>query len=171
LNPRTFHPTKAARFLVNKQAVLDQFLAALTADLATLTRAANGAFAAATDPDSKAENKYDTRTLEASYIARGQAKRVTELQEAVQAFGALSGGELETGSAAALGALVTLDGPDGVDHYLIGPCAGGTEIVHEGIAICIITPASALGQKLVSKRVGDVIAIRPGAELRITSVK
>jgi hypothetical protein len=156
---------------VNKQAVLDQFLAALTADLATLTRAANGAFAAATDPDSKAENKYDTRTLEASYIARGQAKRVTELQEAVQAFGALSGVELVAGATAALGALVTVDGPEGADRYLIGPAAGGTEILHEGFPIMVITPASALGQKLLGKRSGDVIAIRPGAELRITSVK
>lgn len=171
MNPRTFQPTKAARFLVNKQAVLDQFLAALTADLATLTRAASGAFAAATDPDSKAENKYDTRTLEASYIARGQAKRVSELQEAVQAFGALSGAELEAGAAVTLGAWVTLDGPDGLDHYLIGPCAGGTEIIHEGIAICVITPASALGQKLVGKRAGESILIRPGAEARIIGVK
>jgi hypothetical protein len=76
---------------VNKQDVLDQILSVLSTELASLTRAAQGAFAAATDPDSKAENKYDTRTLEASYVARGQAQRVAELQEAVRAFGALSG--------------------------------------------------------------------------------
>lgn len=165
-----FHPTGSAS-PVTKQAVLDQLRAVLQADLDTLTRAAQGAFAAATDPDSKAENKYDTRTLEASYIARGQAKRVAELQEAVQAFSALSGVELDEGSAASLGSLVALEGPDGRDHYFIGPSEGGTEVVHEGREVVVITPSSPLGQKLVGKRVGDGIAIRPGVTAKVIFVK
>lgn len=156
---------------MTKQAVLDQFRAVLQADLDTLMRAAQGAFAAATDPDSKAENKYDTRTLEASYIARGQAKRVAELQEAVQAFSALSGIELDEGSAASLGSLVALEGSDGVDHYFIGPAAGGMEISHEGREVVVITPSSPMGQKLVGKRVGDVVAIRAGVTAKVVSVK
>jgi hypothetical protein len=155
---------------VNKPAVLAQFLAVLKAELAALTRAAQGAFAAATDPDSKAENKYDTRTLEASYVARGQAKRVTELQEAVRAFEALSGNELAAGAAITLGGLVSLETPEGTAHYLIGPFAGGTEIMHEGSEIVVITPASALGQKLLGRCVGDAIALRPGALAKVIAV-
>ncbi len=156
---------------MTKQAVLDQFRAVLQADLDTLMRAAQGAFAAATDPDSKAENKYDTRTLEASYIARGQAKRVTELQEGVQAFSALSGIELDEGSAASLGSLVALEGPGGLDHYFIGPAAGGTEILHEGCEVVIITPSSPMGQKLVGRREGDLVAMRPGVTAKVVSVQ
>ena len=155
---------------MNKPAVLAQFLAVLKAELAALTRAAQGAFAAATDPDSKAENKYDTRTLEASYVARGQAKRVTELQEAVRAFEALSGNELAAGAAITLGALVSLETPEETVHYFIGPFAGGTEIMHEGSEIVVITPASALGQKLLGRRVGKAIALRPGAMAKIIAV-
>ena len=156
---------------MTKQAVLNQFRAVLQADLDTLMRAAQGAFAAATDPDSKAENKYDTRTLEASYIARGQAKRVTELQEGVQAFSALSGIELDEGSAASLGSLVALEGPGGLDHYFIGPAAGGTEILHEGCEVVIITPSSPMGQKLVGRREGDLVAMRPGVTAKVVSVQ
>lgn len=156
---------------MNKQAVLDQFLAVLNAELVALTRAAQGAFAAATDPDSKAENKYDTRTLEASYVARGQAQRVAELQEAVRAFGALSGKALESGAAITLGALVTLATPDERAHYFLGPFAGGTEIVHEGDEIVVITPASAFGQKLIGRRAGDAIALRPGVAAQVIAVK
>lgn len=152
---------------MNKQAVLNQILAVLNAELASLTRAANEAFAAATDPDSKAENKYDTRSLEASYVARGQAKRVVELQEAVRAFEALSGSALESG---ALGALVTLEAPEGLSHYFLGPFAGGTEIVHEGNEIVVITPASALGQKLVGQRKGNAIPLRPGVVANVVAV-
>lgn len=155
---------------MNKQTVLDQFLSVLHAELAALTRAAQGAFAAATDPDSKAENKYDTRTLEASYVARGQAQRVAELQEAVRAFGTLSGKALESGAAVTLGALVSLEMPGEVAHYFLGPFAGGTEIVNEGQEVVIITPASALGQKLIGRRAGDTIALRPGVSAKVIAV-
>jgi transcription elongation GreA/GreB family factor len=155
---------------VNKQDVLDQILSVLSTELASLTRAAQGAFAAATDPDSKAENKYDTRTLEASYVARGQAQRVAELQEAVRAFGALSGSALEPGAAITLGALVSLETPEERAHYFLGPFAGGTEIVHEGKEIVIITPASALGQKLIGRREGETIALRPGVSATVVAV-
>jgi transcription elongation GreA/GreB family factor len=155
---------------VNKQAVLAQILSVLNAELAALTRAAQGAFAAATDPDSKAENKYDTRTLEASYVARGQAQRVGELQQAVQAFAALSGNELESGAAITLGALVSLETPGEVVHYFIGPSAGGTEMVHEGHEVVVITPASALGQKLIGRREGDAITLRPGVMAKVLAV-
>lgn len=156
---------------MNKPAVLAQFLAVLKAELAALTRAAQGAFAAATDPDSKAENKYDTRTLEASYVARGQAKRVAELQEAVRAFEALSANELAADAAITLGTLVSLETPEETTHYFIGPFAGGTEIVHEGREIVIITPASALGQKLLGHRVGEAVALRPGAMAKVVAVR
>ena len=156
---------------MNKQAVLDQILSVLNAELAALTRAAQGAFAAATDPDSKAENKYDTRTLEASYVARGQAQRVTELQEAVRAFGALSGNTLDSGAAITLGALISLQTPGEQTHYFLGPFAGGTEIVHESKEIVVITPASALGQKLIGKRAGDAIALQPGVLAKVVTVQ
>ncbi|HRH96314.1 MAG TPA: hypothetical protein PLB55_10295 [Prosthecobacter sp.] len=155
---------------MNKQDVLDQILSVLSTELASLTRAAQGAFAAATDPDSKAENKYDTRTLEASYVARGQAQRVAELQEAVRAFGALSGSALEPGAAITLGALVSLETPEERAHYFLGPFAGGTEIVCEGKEIIVITPASALGQKLIGRREGETIALRPGVSATVVAV-
>ncbi len=156
---------------MNKSSVLAQILSVLTAELAALTRAAQGAFAAATDPDSKAENKYDTRTLEASYVARGQAQRVAELQQAVQAFGALSGHELESGAAVTLGALVSLSLSGETTYYFLGPFAGGTEITHEGSEVVVITPASALGQKLMGRRAGESIPMQPGLSARIATVQ
>lgn len=156
---------------MNKQAVLDQILAVLNAELVALTRAAQSSFAAATDPDSKAENKYDTRTLEASYVARGQAQRVAELQEAVQAFGALSGNALASGAAITLGSLVSLETTEGRSHYFVGPFAGGTEVVHEGDEIVVITPASALGQKLIGRREEETFALRLNAMAKVVSVR
>lgn len=153
--------------LMEKAAVIDQFTTTLRAELQSLTRAAHEAFAAATDPGSKAENKYDTRTLEASYVARGQAQRVAELQEAVLAFEGLSKLPMEPGRPVTIGSLLTLDTPEGAMHCLLGPCAGGTEIVHEGEEVFIITPASSMGQKVIGRRLGESFSLRPGNVVRI----
>ena len=147
---------------MNKQAIISQIIASLRTELDTCLSAARSASAAATDPDSKAENKYDTRSLEASYLARGQAQRVGELQEALHAFETLSLRRFETGDAIGLGALVTLKGDDGESHYFIGPNAGGTEIQHKGHEVLVITPGSPLGQKLMAKTVGDRVAMPVG---------
>jgi transcription elongation GreA/GreB family factor len=156
---------------VNKQAVLDQIIAVLGHELTVLTRAASDAFAAATDPDSRAENKYDTRSLEASYVARGQAQRVAELQLALQSFQALSGQALPAGSPVVLGALVSLDSSGLTSHYLLAPQAGGTEVMVGSDEISVITPASLLGRKLLGRQVGDIIELRPGAKASVTAVQ
>lgn len=45
--------------------------------------ALSGAREAATGADTKAENKYDTRGLEASYLAAGQAEQADDLSRAL----------------------------------------------------------------------------------------
>ena len=69
-------------------------LNALTRILATelegYARSARAAHAEATDEQSKAENKYDTRGLEASYLAHGQSRQAAETAEALEQFAALA---------------------------------------------------------------------------------
>jgi hypothetical protein len=147
---------------VNKKEILDKAIAALTAQVEAYKRAAKDAFAAATDPDSRAENKYDTRTLEASYLARGQAMRVAESEEALAGFKALSPQVLAPGEPAAKGSLVKTSGAEGDGVYLIGPSAGGLEVEHEGEEILVITPSSPVGQLLMGKKEGDEVQM-PGS--------
>jgi uncharacterized protein (DUF2345 family) len=63
-----------------KSALLERIRVELRSQFERLAQAAREAHAAATDPGSKAESKYDTRSLEASYLATGQAKQVEELE-------------------------------------------------------------------------------------------
>lgn len=158
--------------MVSKQAVLDLIAAKLTTELEGLLRGARASFAAATDPDSKAENKYDTRTLEASYVARGQAQRVAELESALHAFKALSCKDWPPDSPIATGALVTLQPSSGTPElYFIGPAAGGTEVRCNGQEILVITPNSPLGQRLLGKRRGDPVTGRPGPSAEVMMVR
>jgi transcription elongation GreA/GreB family factor len=143
-------------------ALLAAIVSALESELEAASREARAAASAATDPDSKAENKYDTRALEASYLARGQAQRVTELTDAVAAYRALAANPPAVSGTVVVGATVILDTPAGRADYFLGPAAGGTEVRHAGRDIVLITLASPLGRQLLGKSAGASITLQPG---------
>jgi transcription elongation GreA/GreB family factor len=148
---------------MNKIALLHAIITTLEAQVAAYTKAAQSAFDAATDPDSKAENKYDTRTLEASYVARGQATRLAETEQALSSFRALSARETRSGNNVTLGSYVVVQASNGAkSHYFIGPAAGGTEIIIDDIEVVVITSSSPLGQQLMGQQQGASIALRLG---------
>ena len=61
---------------MNKRALVKKIIAQLQKELESYTRAARTAHAEATDPQNKAENKYDTRGLESAYLASAQSRQI-----------------------------------------------------------------------------------------------
>lgn len=66
---------------MDKKKLVAAICTQLELDLETQKAAALATYEAATGEESKAENEYDTRGLEASYLAGAQAKRVGEIEE------------------------------------------------------------------------------------------
>lgn len=141
-----------------KSEILDQIRTELRAQLERLSKAAIEAHAAATDPGSKAEGKYDTRSLEASYLAAGQARQVDELAESVRIFETLVLPEIAPDDAIDAGALVEVSLNGEAQHFLLVPASGGLDLRYEKMEITLLTPASNLYRKLLGMRVGDSLA-------------
>ena len=144
---------------MNKCAIVDQIIAVLAAELEGYTRSARSAHAEATDEQSKAENKYDTRGLEASYLARGQSKQAAEIMQAIEQFEMLAARKFGIKDPIDISALVELETKGERFFYFIGPRAGGMEILHEKKEVLLITPQSPLGQQLVGKRQGEKLKL------------
>ena len=138
-----------------KDQLLDAIRAELRAQFDRLSQAARDSHAAATDPGSKAESKYDTRSLEASYLAAGQAKQVEDLARDVASFDSLRLPEFGTDDAIDAGALVEVDLDGESQWFLLVPAAGGVSLEWEDREITLLTPASALYQRLLGLRMGD----------------
>ncbi len=138
-----------------KSQLLEHIRAELRARLERLSKAACEAHAAATDPGSKAEGKYDTRSLEASYLAVGQARQVDELAASVRIFETLSLPDFEMNGEIDAGALVEADLNGETTYFLLVPASGGTVIAHGGREITLLTPESALYRKLLGMRAGE----------------
>lgn len=147
---------------MNKRAIVEQIVAQLLAELALYEKAARAAHAEATHEQSKAENKYDTRGLEASYLARGQSRQAAELALAIEQFQKLQIRNFTEADAIDVGALVELKTKGERSFYFIGPRAGGTEISHAKKEILVITPSSPLGQQLAGKKEGDQLELQIG---------
>ena len=151
---------------MNKRSVIKAVLAALQAELDTFTRAAKSARAEATDEQSRAEHKYDTRGLEASYLAAGKARQVAELEAAIAAFSALPARRFGAGEGVGLGAVVELEQAGKAAHYFLGPCAGGTEVTVGKCAVLVITPQSPLGGQLQGRKVGEQLDLAVAGKSR-----
>jgi hypothetical protein len=140
-----------------KSELLGKIRVELRGRLERLAKAAMDTHAAATDPDSKAEGKYDTRSLEASYLAAGQARQVDELAEAVRVFESITLPDFAAEDAIAMGALVEADMRGETSLLLLVPAAGGMVLDMHGQEITLLTPASSLYQNLLGRRGGDYL--------------
>ena len=138
-----------------KSDLLEKIRAVLRARFDLLSRAAFEAHAAATDPGSKAEGKYDTRSLEASYLAAGQARQIDELAETVRIFETLTLPDFEMEDPIDAGALVEVEMKGETTFFLLVPASGGLVIEHDGSEVTLLTPASELYRKLLGMRRGE----------------
>src|SRR5690348_8467239 len=113
---------------LNKSRLLDEVLEALRESLAVLEKAARASHAEATHESSKPENKYDTRGLEAAYLAGGQARQAAEILKSMEAYASLSVKDFGATDAIDLSALVELEVAGETGNYFVGPCSGGLEV-------------------------------------------
>ncbi len=144
---------------MNKAIIIQHIVDKLTADLSLYFKAASAARDEATHEQSKAENKYDTRGLEASYLARGQARQVAELEASIQQVRMMTQRAFSATDPIDLGAYVETERRGIVSAYLLAPRAGGTEVTVEGQEVMAITPQSPLGRQLIGHRQGDAVKI------------
>src|SRR5664280_2962683 len=134
---------------MKKAELVKQIITSLTESLGVLEKAARASHEEATHESSKAESKYDTRGLEAAYLAGGQARQAKEILDSIKAYEALATRDFAPGEPIELTALVELDAAGTPSNYFIGPRNGGLEIKCRLKEFMVITPQSPLGQNLI----------------------
>ncbi len=141
---------------MSKLPILKSLLQQLASTLADIIHTAHVAREAATNEESRPENEYDTRALEASYLAGAQAKRSEELKAAIDKLSVIKLREFHDEDEVALTALVkVLVNGDKEKTFFLLPGAGGSKVVMDDREINIITPESTVGDALMGKTTGD----------------
>lgn len=154
---------------MNKTLIFKTLVDELTQNLQAALTAAQNTYEIATNEDNKAENKYDTRGLEASYLAGAQAERVRDLKETLTLISNQQFKNFSDDDKIALTALVELQTEEKINWVLILPKGGGHQVVVQKQSIKVITPESPLGQLLIGKKNGDEFMLN-AKEYSISSV-
>jgi len=140
---------------MEKKRLIKQIIASLSESLVVLEKAARASHAEATHESSKAESKYDTRGLEAAYLAGGQARQAKEILDSIKLYETLMAKDFAADEPIELTALVELEVGGTRSFYFIGPKNGGLELKHQRKEITVVTPQSPLGQDLMGKIAGQ----------------
>ncbi len=147
---------------VDKTILVSELKGLLEAELATLSASAASAHEEATHAEARPENKYDTRGLEASYLAGAQKRRAIELESMIDLLTMTAVQTFTESAAVGLTALVELEHEDVRSSCFIVPAGAGYPLNIAGHRLQAITPQSPLGMALHGKRVGDVVRIGTG---------
>lgn len=158
---------------MNKQELLQNVITQLEGELANARKAASAAHEAATAEENLPENQFDTRALEASFLARGQAARVAELERSISVLRQLPMKPFDKHAPIQAGALVNLscDGNELV-HFVL-PAGAGLQGVSGSTRVPVVTTNSPLGTELLGKGAGDSFVFKRGGsakEYEIVSV-
>jgi transcription elongation GreA/GreB family factor len=155
---------------IDKPEILRLLRDSVSSDLAVMSAAQRVVVDGATHEENRPENDKDTRALEQSYLARGQAQRVVELQDAVNLLKALELRPFSAESVISLGALVALDDGGEIVHYFIAPAGGGVRLTVAATEVRVVTPQSPIARALLGKREGDDLELRTPQGVRECSI-
>jgi len=151
-----------------KPSLREELLGRLRAELDQLERAHQSALEGATHEEAKPENSKDTRALEQSYLARGQAMRVADARRAVADVAVMSVDPAGGAPRVAVGALVTTSEDDEERLVFVAPHGGGSVLA--GGRVHVVTPQSPLGRALLGRSEGDECELTLAGRERIVAI-
>ncbi len=146
---------------VDKRMLLTQLIEIVDREVAQVQAAQRAAMDGATHEESRPENDKDTRALESSYLARGQARRVGELQEVRAVLSSLEPRRFDSAHAVQSTALVALRAEEGeIEYYWLLPTAGGFQLSAGELVVTTVTLGAPLGRHLVGKDCGEAFEVQ-----------
>jgi transcription elongation GreA/GreB family factor len=153
-----------------KDLLLKELISRASSELAKLEEAAKSNRDFATDQEFKAESKYDTRALEASYLASAETKRVEELKLEIQILEEVDPNASKKLGEISIGALVELLHNNQSRKYFLIPTAGGTMLSVNGEAVVVVSVFSPIGDALLGLKKGEEFEVETPKENRYYKV-
>lgn len=149
--------------MINKTELLQQLKEKTRTDLELALAAARNTYDVATHEDNKAENKYDTRGLEASYLAGAQAQRAADIKLTLGLLESIQLRSFDENSKIALTALIEIQYQEKPQWVFLLPKGGGLSVTIDGHHVQVITPESPLGKVLIGREYGDIVELTAGS--------
>jgi transcription elongation GreA/GreB family factor len=139
--------------LPDKTAVVACIQAELGTELEAFERVAAATRSEVGSDETRQEGQYDTRATEASYLARGQARRIAQLRRVMAWLEAFDPSLPLEPALVQVGALVALDGHRR-ELLFVAPVGGGRVQVGPH-TVQIVSPSGPMGRAMAELELGD----------------
>lgn len=140
--------------VLQKSAVIEAILSVLKLEFETYVATSRKTRATGNDAQTKAEGKYDTRSIEENYLADGQAKHALVARQSHEAISALPLTAFDAETPIGMGCLVELAFATETQWFFLAPSAGGLEVLSNGVSITVLSPESPLASQLLGRQQG-----------------
>ena len=144
----------------SKEAILKHLISQLEIELNIMKQATNAALEAATHEENRAENQYDTRGLEASYLAAAQQMRSQEIETSLQSLKKILNAKSQRQEMINIGSLIELIIEDKKSWLYLLPFAAGTSVKIGPEMVTVVSSLSPIGKELMGKKSGDSFLLK-----------
>ncbi len=155
---------------MDKEMAFKALILSIEGELNDAIAASKDAADYATNEEARAESKWDTQGLEASYLAAGQAEQARQWAQALQVLHLSRPSLLASKDLCVLGALVTCDLGGTTEHFFFAPAGGGQVLIIDNTEITVITPLSPVATRILGKRAGDRFTLANGVDGAVLEV-
>lgn len=138
---------------INKKQIHKKLIDSVEESLMATKTAYQESKSHAQDSELRSESKWDTRGIEAGYLASAQEKRVKELEIELALIKSLPLRDFDIDDEIAVGAVVKLE--DQEKFYFISPVSGGTTFRINRHEVQVISIKSPLAQAMIGMLEGD----------------
>jgi len=155
----------------HRSEIKTELLRQLNEQRSILAKAVQEAADATTHSEAKQEGKYDTRAIEASYLASAQADRLAELDQRILTLDNLdTSGDKSTDIVKISSLIYVKDDDERCKWYMVLPGVAGVSVQIESTTIMILSPESILGSELVGKSIEEDIELSIGGVTKTLTI-
>lgn len=151
--------------MFDKKKIVETLIEKLNTELIEVESAAKSTKDLATADDLKSEGKYDTRAIEASYLASAQNKRVEEIKLDIQMLEDLAL-SIEPATKMQLGSLGLIRCNGQERFYFLSTTSGGSMLMIDEHPILVISVFSPIGDAALGNGAGDSFEVETPKEIR-----
>ena len=149
---------------IEKEKIIAALKEKVQSELGEIKKAFASSHDLATSSEMKSEGKYDTRSIEAGYIAGAQQKRVQELELELGLLDEINISHLP--DTVSVGSLVEIKYNDLTRLYFISSTAGGSFLSVQGQTIMVISAFSPIGTEVIGLSAKDEFEVEHKNETR-----
>ena len=150
---------------IDKKKIVSHLIENLQKELKQVEEAAKSARDLATQDDLKSEGKYDTRAIEASYLASAQNKRVEEIKLDIQMLEEIEIPKIPSESIQ-LGSLGLISCNGQERFYFLSSTSGGSMLKIDEQFILVISVFSPIGNAALGLSKNEVFEVETPKETR-----